>query len=683
VWPTGGWTLRIARSMRTRWAQSRAWVLLGVAALVVAVSLLSRSAGALSGIERGTIDARFALRGGHAEPSVAVVALDTQSYIHLPRPPLPRTLDAAVIDHLRAAGARVIALDLALEQAGPSRAADEAVITALEQAHRAVVSVTAVAPGGVTEPLAGRVPFSRAPGVHPGTTFLIPDPDGSIRNFPSGFHDVQTLAIVAAELATGRRIATPARALIDYGGPAGTVRTIPLIDVLHNHFPASQVRGRIVVIGNSAPVLDDIHETPADGGGVMPGPEIQADAAQTALDGFPLRLAAPGLSVALLILVGLALPAASLGLGPLRLDGLRLVGAGIAAVALWSVAAQLAFDGGIVLDYTDGLLALVLGTVLTWAVTTAGERRERAQLRARFAEGDSELATAVLDPDRDAPLEPDRVIAGFRLRERLGAGGMGVVYRATQLQLERDVALKLILREHADDPDYRERFKQESLNAAAISHQNIVPVFGAGEDAGLLFLVMQLVDEPNLKQWLKNLGALEPRHAGRLMLQLGAALDAAHNPPRVLVHRDVKPANVLMLTDGSEHAYLTDFGLAINAETAARVTHRGGGTPDYMAPEQITGEPVGPLADVYALSALLYHCLTGEVPFPRENPTATLWAHVNARRPSARARRPELPEAIDGVIARGMALAPEERYPTTGTFAMAAAAALGVPVRTD
>jgi CHASE2 domain-containing sensor protein len=664
--------------MATESRQPRALAMLAVATAVVVLSLLARSAGVLSRVEQDSVDTRFALRGDHGERDVAVVALDTTSYFKLPRPPLPRSMDATVIRNLHRAGARVIALDLSLERPGPSVSGDKAVIRALVEAQPAVVSVTAVEPNGMTDTLAGRVPFSHTPGVVPGTTFLEPDSDGSIRGYPQGFHGVQSLPTLAAGLLRGRHIKPAQPALIDYGGPTGTVTTIPLIDVLSNNFSPAGVRGRVVVIGSSAPVLQDLHQTPASGGGVMPGPEIMADSVQTALDGFPLRDAPPTLDVALIVLLGVSVPLAGLTLGPRRLDGLRIVLTGVGAAIAWSLAAQLAFNGGTVLDYTGGVLALLLGTVSTWIVATSIERREQQHLRARFAEYDNALVEAVLDPQIDTPLEPDRVIAGFRLLDQIGVGGMGVVYKATQIDLERNVALKLILQEHSRESEYRERFKRESLYAAAISHQNIVPVFQAGEDASLLYLAMQLVDELNLEQWLQELGTFSPTQAAHLVLQLGAALDAAHTSERRLVHRDVKPANVLITTDGMQHAFLTDFGLAIDSQTQSRLSERGLGTVDYMAPEQINGDPVTPLADVYALAGLLFFVLTGSVPFERDDIRGTLWAHLNAERPSVLALRPELPAEVDQVIARGMAITPAERHASAGAFARAAALALGV-----
>jgi serine/threonine-protein kinase len=256
---------------------------------------------------------------------------------------------------------------------------------------------------------------------------------------------------------------------------------------------------------------------------------------------------------------------------------------------------------------------------------------------------------------------------------------MGVVYRATQLRLDRPVALKLIAAERARDPAFRARFELESRLAAGIEHVNVIPVYEAGEDDGLLYIAMRLVDGVDLAQLLGHAGALEPRRVARIVLQLAGALDAAH--AHGLVHRDVKPANVLITADEPEHVYLTDFGVAKHVRAQDGVTMAGQlvGTLDYAAPEQIGGAAVDRRTDVYALAGLLYHCLTGSPPFPRDDDTAKLWAHVNAPPPAPSALRPELPAAIDDIVARGLAKDPDERYANATELARACAEALGVP----
>jgi serine/threonine-protein kinase len=264
------------------------------------------------------------------------------------------------------------------------------------------------------------------------------------------------------------------------------------------------------------------------------------------------------------------------------------------------------------------------------------------------------------------------------LDEVIGHGGMGVVYKAHQLHLDRPVALKLIVPQYAHDSSYRERFERESRIAASIGHANVIPVFDAGEDDGLLYIVMQLVDGIDLDKLLRGLGPLEPAEAVRVLEQLASALDAAHG--RGLVHRDVKPANVLIGSNNSQQVCLTDFGLAKYAEATSvvREIEQWAGTIDYLAPEQIEGGPVDRRADIYALTAVFYHCLTGLIPFARDSDAAKLWAHINAPRPSAADARRGVPPAIDHVIARGMAKSPDERYESAGGLAAAAAAVFGL-----
>jgi serine/threonine protein kinase len=222
---------------------------------------------------------------------------------------------------------------------------------------------------------------------------------------------------------------------------------------------------------------------------------------------------------------------------------------------------------------------------------------------------------------------------------------------------------------------FRERFKRECRLASAISHANVIPVHEAGEDDGLLFIAMPLIDGVDLGQILVRGGAFEPARAVRIVTQLAAALDAAHE--RGIVHRDVKPANALV-TRG-EHVYLTDFGVAKEIGDKRGLTRAGWvGTFDYVAPEQAEGGAPGPAADIYALAGVLAHCLTGSVPFPRDSDAATLLAHLSAPPPVPSMLREALPQTLDAVIARGMANDPTQRYPTATALAQAAAHALGL-----
>jgi YVTN family beta-propeller protein len=275
-----------------------------------------------------------------------------------------------------------------------------------------------------------------------------------------------------------------------------------------------------------------------------------------------------------------------------------------------------------------------------------------------------------------AHLDAGTVFAGYRIEGVAGQGGMGVVYRAIQIALNRKVALKLIVPELADDQGFRERFKRESELGASIEHPNVIPVYEAGEADGLLFISMRWVDGTDLRSLILREGRLSPDRAVSIAEQIGAALDAAHH--HGLVHRDVKPANVLLAGKQGEHAYLTDFGLTKRTTSAGGLTRTGHfvGTPDYMPPEQIKGEPVSALADVYSLGCMLFHSLTGHTPFERDTEVAKIYAHLNDPPPSVVDAVPEAPPAFDEVVSRALAKEPEERYPSAGDLARAARAAL-------
>lgn len=266
------------------------------------------------------------------------------------------------------------------------------------------------------------------------------------------------------------------------------------------------------------------------------------------------------------------------------------------------------------------------------------------------------------------------VVGGCQLGELLGQGGMGSVYRATQLALQREVAVKLVPAVDAD-PSLIARFGREVRTAAALEHPHSIPIFAAGEEDGLLYLVMRLVHGPDLGALLNREGPLEASRALGLIEQVGSALDAAHSAG--LVHRDVKPANILVEpSEHGEHAYLSDFGLMRGVADTTAITRVGEwvGSIDYVAPEQIEGREVDGRADVYALSGVLYTALTGLRPFPGATPAAIAQAHVSAPPPRLPAGR--WPPALGAVIARGLAKAPDARYASAGELAAAARAAL-------
>jgi len=273
------------------------------------------------------------------------------------------------------------------------------------------------------------------------------------------------------------------------------------------------------------------------------------------------------------------------------------------------------------------------------------------------------------------PLHSSMEAAGYRIDGALGEGGMGTVYRATQLSLERVVALKVLTIELSSDPAFRERFRREGLQQAALDHPHIVTVYEAGEADERLFLAMRMVEGPTLKELIQG-RQLDDRRALRLLTQVAEALDAAH--ARGLTHRDVKPHNVLV--GAGDHAYLADFGLT-KAHDDAAVTETGQfvGTIDYISPEQARGENATARSDVYALTAVLCECLTGQVPYVRATEDRVLYAHLSEPPPRLSEIRADLPEAMDEVIAEGMAKDPDARPATAGELMLKARRALGAP----
>lgn len=265
------------------------------------------------------------------------------------------------------------------------------------------------------------------------------------------------------------------------------------------------------------------------------------------------------------------------------------------------------------------------------------------------------------------------LFAGHEILGVAGRGGMGVVYRARQLDLDRTVALKLIAPSLAQDPAFRERFIRESRVAASLDHPNVIPVFSAGEEDGVLYLAMRHVVGDDLRTLVRREGPLDGPRAAQITRQLGAALDAAH--VRGIVHRDVKPANVL-LGEG-DHVYLTDFGLTKRADSAGGQTRAGGwvGTLGYVAPEQIRGERVDARTDVYALGCVLFHALSGAPPYGHESDEATMWAHLHDPTPPLPDDAPACSPELDAVIARALAKDPADRFPSAGDLGRAALAA--------
>jgi serine/threonine-protein kinase len=274
----------------------------------------------------------------------------------------------------------------------------------------------------------------------------------------------------------------------------------------------------------------------------------------------------------------------------------------------------------------------------------------------------------------DQPPDPrlGTEIAGYRIERRIGRGGMGVVYLAEHLTLRRRAAFKLIVPELAESEGFRERFVREARIAAGLTHPNIVTVYDAGEVGDVLYIAMQYIPGSDLSQILHRERRLGPYRILDFGRQIASALDTAHASG--LIHRDVKPANVLI--DG-RHAYLTDFGLTkVRSGGATQLTRSGEvvGTTHYLAPEQVEGRDLDGRADVYALACLIFHCLTGRVPFPRDSDMAVMYAHVHDAPPRVSDERPGLPEELDAVIEKALDKSPDRRFATCEEMIVAARA---------
>lgn len=261
----------------------------------------------------------------------------------------------------------------------------------------------------------------------------------------------------------------------------------------------------------------------------------------------------------------------------------------------------------------------------------------------------------------------------YQLRALLGRGGMGEVYEAYDTVKERVVAVKLLPMGLAGDPKFQHRFRLESRVAARLAEPHVVPIHDWGEIDGVLYIDMRLVRGSDLRSVLRSMGPLSPTRAVGIIEQVAAALDAAH--AEGLVHRDVKPANILVTP--SDFAYLADFGIARSAgDPSMTATGQAVGSYSYIAPERFDVAPITGTADVYSLACVLFECLTGAKPFPAKGMSSLIRSHLSTPPPRPSIMRAGLPGALDGVIARGMAKEPADRYPTAGALAAAARAAV-------
>lgn len=281
-------------------------------------------------------------------------------------------------------------------------------------------------------------------------------------------------------------------------------------------------------------------------------------------------------------------------------------------------------------------------------------------------------------------LGPGSRVADYQIEQQIGAGGMANVYLARHEQLGRQVALKILSPFLGADTDFRQRFIRESRAAARVDHPNILPIYDAGESDGWMFIAMRYARDGDVLSLLRERGMLSPELAMSIIAPIADALDAAHDAG--IVHRDVKPANMLLDARRSAniHVYLTDFGITtFRAEQSLTNTGQAIGTPDYMAPEQVEGQPVDGRTDQWGLASSAFTILGGTPPFSGEAAMATLYAIVSQPAPSLKSLRPELPTAVDAVFARAFEKSPGNRYATCNEFAEALSAALGLPSATE
>jgi adenylate cyclase len=373
---------------RAAWRRRKTALLIAVASLAVAVGLLTYATGLLGRTEQQTLDARYSIRGRQRVPSdILQVQIDDTTLRELRRLklhsefPFPRRYDARVIDRLRADGARVIAMDIQFTQ--PTDAADdEALAGAIERAGgKVVLGTTEVARNGETDVFGGNAVL-RELGARAASARLPVDSDGSIRRFPYAYNTLHSFAVTTFETARGERVRATSfeggTLPIDFVGPPETLPAVPFSSVLTGDLSPSEVRGKIVIVGASAPILGDTHATAL--AGEMPGDEVWANAVSTLLRGIPLRDAPGWLNVLAIILLGSLAPLASL-----RLRRLRGLFGAIIAAALFALAVQLAFDSGLIVSLIYPLLALALATLGTLAVLYLSEAIERERTHDLFA----------------------------------------------------------------------------------------------------------------------------------------------------------------------------------------------------------------------------------------------------------------------------------------------------------
>lgn len=283
------------------------------------------------------------------------------------------------------------------------------------------------------------------------------------------------------------------------------------------------------------------------------------------------------------------------------------------------------------------------------------------------------------DPPPATP--PPGRLGKYELQAEIGRGGMGIVYRGYDTQLNRPAAIKVLAPALSGDPHFIRRFQKEAIAAASLAHPHIVTIYDVGQEGDTHFIAMALLTGMPLSRWVQMHGPLSPAQANSIIKQIASALDYAHQ--RRMVHCDVKPANIMFRPGKGGHATLMDFGL-VRARTGDVHTEGmqsgsgdsdslsgdlAAGTPEYMAPEQVLGGEVDPRTDVYACGAVLYYLLVGQPPFERAVPAAIAYAQVNELPPSLRKLRPDLPRPVEAVVLKALAKQPADRYPSAGALA--------------
>jgi adenylate cyclase len=375
---------------RAAWRRRKTAMLIVAAVLAGGVGVLAYATNLLRRSELQTIDARFSIRGTQSAPSgVVLVGIDPSTFQELTNHhmhsefPFPRHYDAEVIDHLRVAGAKVIAMDMEFTHPTDEED-DDALFEAVGRAHgKVVLGTTEVGKAGSTLILGGNEHLHEV-GARPAEVRLHEDSDGTIRRFEYSYEDLGSFAVVTAETATGHHVR---RSLfkggtlpIDFAGPPGTVNEISYWSVLRNNFSRGAVRGKIVIVGATSPVLQDVHATATSGKETMSGPEIWANATATLLQGTPLKDAPGWLNTLLIAVLGAVVP-----LGSLQLRPRRAMLSSLALAIAFTIAVQVAFDSGLIASYVYPLLALATGTVGTLAILYLSETVERERVRSIFS----------------------------------------------------------------------------------------------------------------------------------------------------------------------------------------------------------------------------------------------------------------------------------------------------------